>query len=71
VGLAAHRAAGGANYAAARKLTGMIRALRTSTQALVAGDFDRPIDIDCACEVGGLADSFRAMVAGSTATSCA
>lgn len=50
------------NYFAANKLTGMIRALRVSTQALVAGDFDRPVDIDCACEVGGLADSFRAMV---------
>ena len=50
------------NYLAANKLAGMIRALRTSTQALVAGDFDRPVDIDCACEVGGLADSFRAMV---------
>jgi two-component system CheB/CheR fusion protein len=50
------------NYAAAAKLTGMIRALHRSTQALVAGDFDRPVDMDCACEVGGLADSFRAMV---------
>ncbi|NBC37421.1 EAL domain-containing protein [Novosphingobium sp. FSY-8] len=50
------------NFAAASKLAGMIRALRNSTQALVSGDFDRPVDIDCACEVGGLADSFRAMV---------
>ena len=50
------------NYFAANKLAGMIRALRTSTQAIVDGDFDRPVDIDCACEVGGLADSFRAMV---------
>lgn len=50
------------NYAAANKLAGMIRALRNSTQALVSGDFDRPVDIDCACEVGGLADSFRAMI---------
>jgi len=50
-------------YLAANKLAGMIRALRESTQALVTGDFMRPVDIDCACEVGGLADSFRAMVA--------
>lgn len=51
------------SYLAARKLAGMIRTLRDSTQAIVEGDFSRPIDIDCACEVGGLADSFRAMVA--------
>lgn len=51
-----------ANYFAARKLAGMIRSLRDSTQALVAGDFDSPVDVDCNCEVGGLADGFRAMV---------
>lgn len=51
------------NFLAANKLAGMIMALRNSTQALVSGDFDRPVDIDCDCEVGGLADSFRAMVA--------
>ncbi|MBB3956455.1 putative bifunctional diguanylate cyclase/phosphodiesterase [Novosphingobium sediminicola] len=51
------------SYLAARKLSGMIRTLRDSTQAIVEGDLSRPIDIDCACEVGGLADSFRAMVA--------
>lgn len=51
-----------ANYLAARKLSGMIRALRDSTQALVAGDFDSPVEVDCNCEVGGLADGFRAMV---------
>lgn len=50
------------NYLAARKLAGMIRSLRDSTQALVAGDFDSPVDVDCNCEVGGLADGFRAMV---------
>lgn len=50
------------NYFAARKLAGMIRSLRDSTQALVAGDFDSPVDVDCNCEVGGLADGFRAMV---------
>lgn len=51
-----------ANYLAARKLARMIRSLRDSTQALVAGDFDRPVEVDCSCEVGGLADGFRAMV---------
>ncbi len=50
-------------YGAARKLTGAILALRRSTDAIVQGDFNRPVDIDCACEVGGLADSFRAMIA--------
>ena len=50
------------NYAAAAKLSSMIRALHRSTQALVTGDYSTPVTIDCACEVGGLADSFRAMV---------
>lgn len=49
-------------WAAATKLTGQIRALRNSTEAIVSGDFDTPVDVDCACEVGGLADSFRKMV---------
>ncbi|MCW5720306.1 MAG: EAL domain-containing protein [Devosia sp.] len=49
-------------WAAASKLTSQIRALRTSTEAIVAGDFDSPVSVDCACEVGGLADSFRKMV---------
>lgn len=49
-------------WAAATKLTGQIRALRNSTEAIVAGDFDSPVSVDCACEVGGLADSFRKMV---------
>lgn len=47
---------------AARKLTGQILALRNSTEALVSGDFNAAVDVDCACEVGGLADSFRKMV---------
>ena len=49
-------------FLAARKLTSQIRALRQSTEALVAGDFNSPVEVDCACEVGGLADSFRKMV---------
>lgn len=49
-------------YAAAARLAGSIVALRRSTEAIASGDVDQPVDIDCACEVGGLADSFRRMV---------
>ncbi len=49
-------------YYLAGKLVGDIRALKVSADAIVAGDTDRPVDIDCKCEVGGLADSFRKMV---------
>lgn len=49
-------------YLAANKLAGAIRALRQSTDAIVKGDVNSPVDVDCACEVGGLADSFRAMI---------
>lgn len=49
-------------YLAARKLTRAILALRQSTDAIARGDVNRPVDVDCACEVGGLADSFRAMI---------
>lgn len=47
---------------AARKLTAQIMSLRDSTEALVSGDYDVAVDVDCACEVGGLADSFKKMV---------
>lgn len=47
---------------AANKLTGTIRELNKSTDAIAQGDFDKPVNVDCACEVGNLADSFRAMV---------
>ena len=52
----------GLTYWAATQLTGQIGALRRSADAVVAGDFDQPVEVDCACEVGGLADSFRKMV---------
>jgi two-component system CheB/CheR fusion protein len=45
----------------ASKLTGSIRALQRSTEALANGDFDAPVEVDCNCEVGGLATSFRKM----------
>jgi two-component system CheB/CheR fusion protein len=45
----------------ASRLTGSIRALRRSTEALAGGDFNTPVEVDCNCEVGGLATSFRKM----------
>ena len=45
----------------ASRLTGLIASLQRSTEAIAAGDFDAPVDVDCACEVGGLASSFRKM----------
>jgi len=50
-------------FLAASQLSGSIVALRRSTEAIAAGDMNQPVEIDCACEVGGLADSFRKMVA--------
>lgn len=49
-------------FLAASQLARAIDSLRVSTEAVVAGDLTSPIDVDCACEVGGLADSFRAMI---------
>jgi two-component system CheB/CheR fusion protein len=49
-------------FVAANKMANSIRALRRSTEAIAAGDINSPVDVNCACEVGGLADSFRAMV---------
>jgi two-component system CheB/CheR fusion protein len=51
----------GAIYWMAQRLTGLIDALRRSTEAIAAGDFSAPVDVDCACEIGGLANSFRKM----------
>lgn len=50
-------------YYLAGKLTGLISALRRSTEAIAAGDFNAPVNVNCDCDVGGLADSFRTMVA--------
>ncbi|PTM53460.1 putative bifunctional diguanylate cyclase/phosphodiesterase [Phreatobacter oligotrophus] len=47
---------------AARKLTSTIAAIQRSTDAVAAGRFDEVLDVDCACEIGGLAESFRRMV---------
>lgn len=49
-------------YIMAGSLVGSIRALKESAEAIVSGDMDRPVQVECSCEVGGLADSFRKMV---------
>lgn len=49
-------------YWMAGRLTRPIEELRRSTEALASGSTEVPIDVDCRCEVGGLADAFRKMV---------
>lgn len=49
-------------YGAGARLTGYIRALQRSTEAIIAGDLCSQIEVECSCEVGELADSFRRMV---------
>jgi len=49
-------------YFVAWKLTQSIKAVRDSTDAIAAGDLDAPIHVECACEVGVLADSFNRLV---------
>jgi two-component system CheB/CheR fusion protein len=48
-------------YWMASRLTALVDALRRSTEAIAAGDFGAPVEVDCACEIGGLANSFRKM----------
>jgi len=50
-------------YLMTGKLTRPIENLKTSTEAIAKGDFNTAVTVDCSCEVGGLADSFRKMVA--------
>lgn len=59
--LAVMAASGAAMYGMAGRVTALIDALRRSTDAVAAGDFNAPVDVDCACEIGGLAASFRKM----------
>lgn len=54
-------AVGAAIYWMASRLTSLVDALQRSTEAIAAGDFDAPVQVDCSCEIGGLADSFRKM----------
>lgn len=49
-------------FVAAKTLRRQIEALKDSTEAIAAGDINKPVDVTCSCEVGGLADSFRKMV---------
>ena len=53
--------AGAAMFGMASKLTALVDTLRRSTEAIADGDLDAPVQVDCACEIGGLADSFRKM----------
>lgn len=54
--------AGFITYAMTGKLTRPIENLRSSTLAIARGDYNAAVQVECNCEVGGLADSFRAMV---------
>jgi two-component system CheB/CheR fusion protein len=49
-------------YFAARRISREIRSLQCTTEAIATGEISTPVDVDCACEVGGLADSFQKMV---------
>lgn len=51
----------GITFWMASKLTGSILSLKRSAEAIAAGDFDSPVAVDCSCEVGVLANSFRKM----------
>jgi two-component system CheB/CheR fusion protein len=50
-------------FVTASRLTKSVRSLQASAQAIACGDLSPPVEVDCAGEIGGLADSFRRMVA--------
>lgn len=54
---------GSATFWMASQLTRSIKSLQRSTEAIAAGEFDSPVNVDCTCEVGGLAESFQKMTA--------
>lgn len=56
-------AASAVTYLMTGKLTRPIENLKVTAEAIAKGDYDRLITVDCNCEVGGLADSFKKMVA--------
>lgn len=58
-------------YLAASRLTGSIVALQRSTEAIASGDVDQPVEVDCACEVGGSPRASARWWRVSTPTSCA
>lgn len=49
-------------YLAAKKLSQQIIQLKKSADSIAQGNFDHPIDVEGACDVGSLADSFRGLV---------
>jgi diguanylate cyclase len=49
-------------YLAASRLSANIRALRDSTESIIAGDLDAPVNVECNCELGELSASFRRLV---------
>lgn len=59
--VAAPLGVGAAIFWMSSRLTGLVDALRRSADAIAEGDFDAPVEVDCACEIGGLANSFRRM----------
>lgn len=54
--------AGALIYLMTGKLTRPIENLRSSTLAIARGDYNTAVQVECNCEVGGLADSFKEMV---------
>ena len=63
LGIAALTASAGlVTYFMTGKLTRPIENLRSSTLAIARGDYNTAVEVECSCEVGGLADSFKAMV---------
>ena len=62
IGTLAVAASAVVTFLLAGRLVANIVALKATTDAVIAGDMDKPVEVDCDCEVGGLADSFRRMV---------
>lgn len=55
--------ASGFTYYMTGRLTRPIQNLKVSTEAIASGNYETVVTVDCRCEVGGLAESFRKMVA--------
>ena len=49
-------------YAASGMLASQIRALSESAEKIAAGELDTSVDVECQCDVGGLANSMRQML---------
>jgi predicted signal transduction protein with EAL and GGDEF domain len=57
--LALSAGVGAVTFWLASQLTGLVVAMRRSTEAAAAGEFDAPVDVHCISEMGGLAHSLR------------